>query len=185
MNAVLGERVLPTTQKIQIVQGDLTDETTGAIVNAANAELLHGAGVAGAIVRRGGPVIRQESEAWVRKHGPLLHERPAWTSGGRLAAKYVIHAVGPIWGEGDEDTKLAAAIYGSLELADTLRLDSIALPAISTGIYGFPARRAADIMFKAIDAYFAGNSSGLQLVRIVLFDEVTTTAFITQWNQLA
>lgn len=182
MNKVLVERVLPSGQAIQIVQGDITAETTNAIVNAANEHLRHGAGVAGAIVRRGGQVIQQESDEWIRGHGPVSHSRPAWTSGGRLPAKYVIHAVGPIWGDGDEDAKLTEAIHGSLEAADELKCSSIAFPAISTGIFGFPKERAARVIFKAIERYFAQNKSQLKLVRLVLFDESTISAFLETWR---
>jgi O-acetyl-ADP-ribose deacetylase (regulator of RNase III) len=95
----------------------------------------------------------------------------------------VIHAVGPIWGEGDEDAKLAAAIRGSLSLADELKLGSISFPAISTGIYGFPKERAAGIIFEAIGRNFAGNPSRIKLVRIVLFDDATIHAFMPAWGQ--
>src|ERR1700690_2279988 len=113
MNKVLVERVLPTKQTLQIVQGDLTTETTDAIVNAAHEHLSHGGGVAWAIVRRGGEIIQQESDEWIRNHGIVAHARPAWTSGGDLPAKYVIHAVGPVWGDGDEVAKLVAGGNGS------------------------------------------------------------------------
>ncbi len=185
MNKVLLDRRLPGGQTIQIVHGDLTAEATDAIVNAANAHLQHGAGVAGAIVRAGGPVVQEESDAWVRAHGPVSHEHPAWTSGGRLEARYVIHAVGPVWGDGDEDTKLGSAVRGSLEVADRLRLGSIALPAISTGIFGFPKDRAARVMLSAIEEYFASTPSGLKVVRIVLFDDATVRAFTAVWAEPA
>jgi O-acetyl-ADP-ribose deacetylase (regulator of RNase III) len=179
MNKVVAERVLPTGQSLQIVQGDITAETTDAIVNAANEHLQHGAGVAGAIVKHGGDIIQQESDQWVREHGPVLHARPAWTSGGRLTARYVIHAVGPVWGDGDEDAKLASAIQGSLVVADELHLTSIALPALSTGIFGFPKERAAKIILNAIDQYFSRiPSSSVKQVRIVLFDQATADAFL-------
>ncbi len=181
MNKVLVDRTLPGGQTIQIVHGDLTAEATDAIVNAANAHLQHGAGVAGAIVRGGGPAIQKESNAWVRAHGPVQHAHPAWTSGGQLQARYVIHAVGPIWGDGDEDVKLAAAVQGSLQVADELRLQSIAFPAISTGIFGFPQDRAARVMLSAIEEYFASNPSGLTLVRLVLFDDPTLRTFMAIW----
>lgn len=154
MNTVLVERSLPTGQTVQLVQGDLTAEQVDAIVNAANEHLAHGGGVAWAIVRKGGEVIQQESDEWIRTHGPVSHAHPAWTSGGLLPAKYVIHAVGPVWGDGDEDTKLSAAVRGSLHVADELGLASIAMPAISTGIFGFPKGRAANVTFKAIEHYF-------------------------------
>lgn len=181
MNKVLVDRTLPGGQIIQIVRGDITDETTEAIVNAANAHLQHDAGVAGAIVRRGGYEVQQESTAWVQTHGPVSHEKPAWTSGGRLAAKYVIHAVGPVWGDGDEDAKLSAAVRGSLEAADELKLKSIAFPAISTGIFGFPKDRAARVMLMAIEGYLAAKASQLKVVRVVLFDDPTLRAFTAAW----
>ena len=182
MNRVLNERTLPTGQTLQIVQGDITAETTDAIVNAANADLQHGTGVAGAITRRGGPAIQQESDAWVHKHGGVSHARPAWTSGGRLLAKYVIHAVGPVWGDGDEDAKLAAAVRGALRVADELHCQSVALPALSTGIFGFPKERAAGVIFPTIEKYFAENPSGLRVVRLVLFDQPSVEAFVRQWG---
>ena len=183
MNTVLAQRELPSAQLIQLVRGDLTAESTGAIVNAANAELAHGAGVAGAITWRGGPTIQRESNAWVREHGPVTHDRPAWTSGGLLPARYVIHAVGPVWGSGDEDAKLAAAVRGSLRVADELGLASISFPAISTGVFGFPKERAGMVMLGAIRDYFASSVSILRVVRVVLFDEATIEAFTVAWAQ--
>ena len=183
VNTVLAERALPAGATIQIIEGDITAEETDAIVNAANAHLMHGAGVAGAIVRKGGPAIQQESDAWVRAHGPVSHAHPAWTSGGRLSAKYVIHAVGPVWGAGDEDTKLAAAVGGSLAVADELGCTSISLPALSTGIFGFPRDRAASVILSAIEQYFAGHASGIRTVRLVLFDAPTVEAFLGEWKQ--
>ena len=183
MKDILAEHVLPTGQTIQITQGDITAETTDAIVYAATEHLLHGAGVAGAIVRRGGPIIQQESDAWIRAHGAVSHSHPAWTSAGQLSAKYVIHAVGPVWGEGDEDAKLNQAVTGSLHLADELKLSSLAMPAISTGIYGFPRERAAKIILQAIREYFSSSSSsGIKQVRIVLFDQASADAFLESWS---
>jgi len=184
MNTILTERTLPTGQTLQIVQGDLTTEAVDAIVNAANEHLAHGGGVAWAIVRSGGDVIQQESDDWISKHGLVSHSHPAWTSGGLLPAKYVIHAVGPVWGDGDEDAKLAAAVRGSLRVTDELGLVSIAMPAISTGIFGFPKGRAADMIFKTILHYFSDHSdSGVQQVRIVLFDQDTIDAFLDVWKE--
>ena len=179
MNTVLQERNLPTGQILQIVQGDITVEEVDAIVNAANEHLQHGGGVAWAISKRGGPTIQRESDEWVRTKGTVNHAHPAWTSGGLLPVKYVIHAVGPVWGEGDEDAKLSAAVSGSLHVADELELHSIAFPAISTGIFGFPKERAAKIILGAIETYFKENaSSGIKVVRLVLFDQSTADAFL-------
>ena len=189
MNKVLMERVLSTGQTIQIAQGDLTTETTDAIVNAANEHLSHGGGVAWAIVSGGGEIIQQESDEWLRVHGTVSHAHPAWTSGGRLPARYVIHAVGPVWGDperaqgvGDEDAKLTAAINGSLEVADELKCSSISFPAISTGIFGFPKERAAHVMFSAIENYFSHHESEVKLVRLVLFDQATINDFRKVWR---
>jgi O-acetyl-ADP-ribose deacetylase len=183
VNTVLAERILAAGQTLQIVQGDITTETTGAIVNAANEQLQHGSGVAGAIVRRGGPLIQQESDEWIRAHGKVSHAHPAWTSGGLLPAKCVIHAVGPVWGSGNEDAKLAQAIQGSLEVADELKLSSLSIPAISTGIFAFPKERAAGVILAAIEKYFAQHNSGIKVVRLVLFDEATLKAFISDWPE--
>jgi len=164
---------------LEIRQGDITEETVDAIVNAANSHLLHGGGVAAAIVRRGGWTIQQESDAWVKAHGPVSNAEPAYTSGGGMPCKYVIHAVGPIWGEGDEDAKLTAAIEGSLRLAEKLGLKSIAFPAISTGIYNFPTQRAARIFIQAFRNYFTGHAATpIELVRVVLYDAPTLNLFL-------
>jgi len=183
MNTVLMERVSQTGQTIQIVQGDITIENVDAIVNAANERLQHGGGVAWAISKKGGSVIQKESDTWIRQHGPVSHSHPAWTSGGRLPSKYVIHAVGPVWGDGDEDAKLADAVTGSLRVADELKCCSVALPAISTGIYGFPKHRAAGIIFSSIEKYFMGNtSSTVRTVKLILFDKSSADVFIKTWQ---
>ncbi len=183
MNRIVWETTLSTGQMLRIVHGDLTDERVDAIVNAANSYLKHGGGVAGAIVRRGGAQIQAESDAWVRKYGPVPHHAPAYTHAGNLACRYVIHAVGPVWGEGDEDAKLAAAIAGALQRADELGLSNIALPAISTGIFGFPMPRAAEIILTAVVNYFAQNrASGLQEARLVLLDQSAVDVFVNIWK---
>ncbi|MFM8874988.1 MAG: macro domain-containing protein [Anaerolineae bacterium] len=183
MNSVLVEKKFTAGLFLQIVQGDITVEEVDAIVNAANEQLAHGGGVAWAISKKGGPKIQEESDAWIRKHGPVSHAHPAWTSGGTLPAKYVIHAVGPVWGDGDEDKKLSDAVIGSLQMADELKCESISMPAISTGIFGFPKDRAAEIIFNAITTYFEQNTnSGLKQVRIVLFDQPTIQVFQQIWK---
>jgi O-acetyl-ADP-ribose deacetylase (regulator of RNase III) len=151
-------------------------------VNAANEFLQHGGGVARTISQQGGSAIQKESDAWILKHGRVSHANPAWTSGGRLPAKYVIHAVGPVWGAGNEDNKLEAAVIGSLRLADGLKCSSLALPAISTGIYGFPKDRAAGIIFSAIEKYFAESPSGLKTIKLVLYDQPTVDVFLQSWQ---
>jgi O-acetyl-ADP-ribose deacetylase (regulator of RNase III) len=183
MNVILAEQILPSGHVVQLVEGDITTEQVDAIVNAANSYLQHGGGVAWIISKCGGPLIQQESDAWVRTHGPVSHDDPAYTSSGSLPCRYVIHAVGPVWGEGDEDRKLAAAVAGSLRRAEELNLTSITFPAISTGIFGFPKERAAGIIFTAIEDYFSKNhSSGIKLTRVILFDQPTLDAFSSIWK---
>lgn len=179
MNKVLKERTLSTRQSLQIVQGDITVEEVDAIVNAANEHLQHGGGLAWAISKRGGPAIQQESDEWIRTKGKVSHAHPAWSSGGLLPAKYVIHAVGPVWGVGEEDVKLSDAVTGCLRVAEELGLESIAFPAISTGIFGFPKERAAKVILRAIEDYFRENtSSKIKLIKLVLFDRPTAEAFL-------
>lgn len=183
MNRILVQRAFPTGQTIQIVQGDITIEEVDAIVNAANEYLQHGGGVARTISKQGGAAIQQESYAWVLQHGRVSHTNPAWTSGGHLPAKYVIHAVGPVWGDGDEDKKLEAAVTGALRVADELKCSSVAVPAISTGIYGFPKDRAAGIIFAAMEKYFVDHpSSGLKTIKMVLYDQPTVDMFLRSWQ---
>ncbi len=192
MNILLAEKKLASSQTIQIVQGDITTEDVDAIVNAANEHLQHGGGLAWAISKRGGATIQKESDDWIRQHGLVPHSRPAWTSGGLLPAKYVIHAVGPVWGDtqsqstgagGNEDNKLESAVTGSLRVADELKCSSIALPAISTGIFGFPKDRAAGIIFSAVEKYFEDNPSSLEVVKLVLYDQPTVDVFIKSWQE--
>ncbi len=171
---------------LRIVQGDLTQEPVEAIVNAANEYLQHGGGLARAIVRRGGRVIQQESDAWVREHGPLTHDRAAVTSGGALPARYVIHVVGPRWGSGDEAAKLRAAVQAALRAAQSLGVRSVALPAISTGIFGYPVAQAAPVILQAIaDAVRAGLVPDVTDLRVVLWDDAATQAFVRAARALA
>jgi O-acetyl-ADP-ribose deacetylase (regulator of RNase III) len=182
VNILLIETKLASSQTLQLVQGDITIEATDAIVNAANERLQHEGGVAWSISRRGGPAIQAESDAWVRTRGPARHDAPAWTSGGDLACRYVIHAVGPVWGETEEaEAKLAAAVTGSLRVADELGLESVAMPAISTGIFGFPKELAAGVILSAIRKYFE-TPSGLERVRLVLLDAETVSVFEKAWH---
>ena len=157
---------------LELTQGDITDQTTDAIVNAANAALQLGGGVAGAIRRRGGPKIQEECNRIGGTHvgGAVI------TTGGNLAAKYVIHAVGPRHGEEHEDAKLKDATLNSLILADQKNLKSIAFPAISTGIFGFPKDRCATIMLPTTIAYLEGPTN-LEKVVYCLYDQKTFEIF--------
>jgi O-acetyl-ADP-ribose deacetylase (regulator of RNase III) len=162
------------------VQGDITAEHVDVIVNAANPMLQHGGGVAAAISKAAGPALQLDSDEWIRAHGAISHHLPAWTPGGSLAARYVVHALGPVYGEGDEDRKLQVAVRSALRVAEDLGAASISMPAISTGIFGFPRERAAILILNAIDSYMTANTaSGLNRIRLVVFDEPSVQAFRT------
>ena len=166
---------------IAIVHGDITEAHVDAIVNAANEHLQHGGGVAGAISRRGGDSIQAESSRWVREHGRVPTGSAAITGAGRLPARYVIHAVGPIWGSGDEERKLAAAVTSALTLADEHGVTSIAIPAISSGIYGMPKEISAHVLIRTTADYLHDHPhSPLRTVQFCSIDEVTVKAFAAQ-----
>lgn len=154
---------------ISLVQGDITELDTDVIVNAANAQLILGGGVAGAIKRKGGPKIQQECN----KIGGTFVGGAVITTGGNLKAKHVIHAVGPRIGEGDEDLKLKNATLNSLKLMDEYQLKTIAFPAISTGIFGYPIDRCAKIMITITKEYLQGKTQ----IRKVIFCLFTTSDF--------
>jgi len=176
--------ILAGGRMLHLVQGDLTEEAVDAIVNAANAQLQHGGGVAGAIVRRGGGIIQEESDRWVRTHGPASPTHPALTASGRLPCRAVIHAVGPVWGEGDEDRTLAAAVTSALALATAEGFRSVSLPAISTGIFGFPKARGAQIIVRAILDFVANASaSPLTEIRVTIIDEPTLDFFRDEFGR--
>ncbi|HEX7185011.1 MAG TPA: macro domain-containing protein [Thermoanaerobaculia bacterium] len=146
---------------LELVEGDITDLEVDAIVNPANAQLQLGGGVAGAIRMKGGPSIQEECN----RIGGTPVGTAVMTGAGHLRAKQVIHAVGPQMGEGDEDKKLASAVRAALALADRRSLKSIALPAISTGIFGYPIDRAARVMLTEIQRFLQG---GTKLERVVI-----------------
>jgi O-acetyl-ADP-ribose deacetylase (regulator of RNase III) len=161
---------------LELVRGDITALEVDAIVNAANKFLAHGGGVALAIVRKGGPAIETESETIIAEHGPLEAGDAVITSGGKLPAKFVIHTVGPVWGEGSENDKLRRAIRNSLALADEEDLKTVAFPAISTGLYRFPVDQAAKLMLTEAADYLRGTT-GLERVVFCLYDDATYCEF--------
>lgn len=164
---------------VQFVQGDITELSTDAITNAANSELVLGAGVAGAIARKGGPAIQQECD----RIGHCPVGSAVITGGGKLKAKYVIHAVGPRWGEGHERSKLGGAIRSALRLAEENRLNSMALPAISTGIFGFPVGQAAEIMASEIIDFAFEARSFLNQIVVCLYDTPTYQIFVAAFSE--
>jgi len=165
---------------LQLIQADITELTTDAIVNAANEHLAHGGGVAGVISRKGGPAIQRESNEWVRQHGPVRTGSAAITSGGRLKARHVIHAVGPIYdGTPRSAELLASAVRAALQMADDHRLRSIALPAISTGIFGYPMEEAARVMVQAAVGYLRGKT-GLERMIFCLYGQRAFDVFVRE-----
>ena len=165
--------------EIELVQGDITESDTDAIVNAANSQLVLGAGVAGAIRTKGGPAIQEECNAI--GHCPVGGS--VITSGGNLKARHVIHAVGPRQGEGDEEEKLKNATLSSLKVAEENNLKSITFPAISTGVYGFPLDACARIMLTTVREYLSGTTK-IERVVFALFDDQSFKAFKDQLKKL-
>ena len=158
---------------IELVKGDITELEVDAIVNAANSRLKMGGGVAGAILRKGGWEIQEECDrvGYCPVGGAVI------TGAGRLKAKKVIHAVGPRMGEGDEDRKLRDATLSALKLAEENNLESIAFPAISTGIFGFPKDRCAKIMLRAAVDFLRSGSRRVRRVIFCLYDDETYRIF--------
>jgi O-acetyl-ADP-ribose deacetylase (regulator of RNase III) len=157
---------------LELVEGDITGVEADAIVNAANEHLQLGSGVAGAIRDKGGPSIQEECN----RIGSTPVGTAVMTGAGNLRARQVIHAVGPRFGEGDEDKKLAGAVRAAMALADRHGLKSIALPAISTGVFGFPIDRAARVMLTEIHRYLQGGTK-LERVAVCLHGEEAFQAF--------
>ena len=160
-------------KQLVLVQGDITEMDTDAIVNAANKDLILGAGVAGAIRTKGGPTIQEECN----RIGGAPVGGAAITTGGDLKARYVIHAVGPRMGEGAEDQKLEDATRNSLKLANEKGLASITFPAISTGIFGFPKDRCARIMLSSVAETLKKEGTSLTEVVFCLWGEETLQVF--------
>ena len=170
---VLARNVVAGCQ-LEAVLGDMTSERVDAIVNAANTHLAHGGGLAGAIVARGGDIIQEESD----RLAPVATGEAAVTSAGALPCRWVIHAVGPVWGEGNEADSLRSAVRASLDRAAELRATSIALPAISTGIFGYPKEAGtAAIVDEAKSWLLAHPDSSIETVRFTAFDEHTAGLF--------
>jgi O-acetyl-ADP-ribose deacetylase (regulator of RNase III) len=188
MSDLKAEYMAESGQMLQARQGDLTQEDTDAIVNAANSHLAHGGGAAGAIVRRGGWRNQAESEAGVGGHGQVPTGQVAVTGAGRLACRHVIHAVGPVWHGGgrDEAELLRSAVWNSLVKAHEMELASIAMPAISSGIFGFPKDRCAHILVRtALDFCEDYPDSPLREIRFTNIDKTTVDLFVGELDKLA
>jgi O-acetyl-ADP-ribose deacetylase (regulator of RNase III) len=159
---------------VRAVLGDLTCEKVDAVVNAANRHLAHGGGLAGAIVRAGGSIIQDEST----ELAPVEVGGVVSTSAGTLPCRWVIHAVGPRWGEGDEEAKLRSAVTASLNEAHRLGARSVALPAISTGIFGYPKEDGTRVIVDTIRRWLHSvTEHELEEIRLTAFDEPTAGLF--------
>ncbi len=161
--------------KLSIIQGDITQQDTDAIVNAANPGLMGGGGVDGAIHRAGGSAILAECKQIVSRQGRLPTGKAVMTSGGNLRARYVIHTVGPVWHGGNkgEPELLASAYQESLKLAAQNNLASLSFPSISTGAYGFPVDRASRVALEAVISFLRQSVTSIKEVVFVLFDSQT------------
>jgi len=164
---------------IEIIEDDITLLERDAVVNAANARLVLGGGVAGAIRERGGPSIQAECDGI----GGTFVGGAVITTGGNLKAQYVIHAVGPRMGEGNEDEKLKNATLNALKTADEHNLKTIAFPAISAGIFGFPIERCAEIMLKTAKDYLE-SGSGIDTVTFCLYGKKSYDVFMETAGRL-
>ena len=170
------------SSRLSLKRGDITNESTEAIGNAANSGLRGGGGVDGAIHRAGGPTIMEEC----KKIGGCPTGSAVITTGGSLKAKYVIHAVGPIYKDGNsgEDKLLSGAYKSSLEIASKKGIKSIAFPSISTGVYGYPIREASKIALKTVIDYLKEHPE-IELVRFVLFSEKDLSVYEESLKELA
>ncbi|GAA4894226.1 O-acetyl-ADP-ribose deacetylase [Streptomyces coeruleoprunus] len=174
---------MSTGPTLTLVRGDITHEHVDAIVNAANSSLLGGGGVDGAIHRAGGPEILAECRRLRASHygRGLPTGRAVATTAGRLAARWVIHTVGPVWSRTEDRSDLLASCYReSLRVADELGARTVAFPAISTGVYGWPMDDGARIAVETVRA----TRTSVEEVRFVLFDERAHEAFTEQTREL-
>jgi O-acetyl-ADP-ribose deacetylase len=172
--------------RLRLVRGDITRQDVEAIVNAANSSLLGGGGVDGAIHRSGGPAILAECRQIVAAQGGCATGQAVITTGGTLRAKFVIHAVGPVWSGGGrgEEHLLASAYRASLAIAAQRRITSIAFPSISTGAYGFPVERAAEIALRTVHDFVARESHAIVEARFVLFGDTDLAVYGASLDRL-
>lgn len=166
--------------RLDVIVGDITALDTHAIVNAANRSLLGGGGVDGAIHRAAGPDLLAEC----RTLGGCATGEAKITAGYRLKARHVIHTVGPVWGSGDEDKLLAACYRNSLALAQAHALESIAFPAISTGVYAFPADRAARIAVGTVVSELSLAPRGIQRVVFCCFADASAQHHLDAFTEM-
>jgi O-acetyl-ADP-ribose deacetylase (regulator of RNase III) len=173
--------------RIALLQGDITQQATDAIINAANSSLMGGGGVDGAIHLAGGPSILEECKKIISRIGKLEPGNAVITSAGNLKAKYIIHTVGPIWhgGRYGESEILASAYRESLKLAIAYKIETISFPSISTGAYRYPVDEAASLAIKTVIDFIHENNTPLHEIYFVLYDAVTYRAYSTALTESA
>jgi O-acetyl-ADP-ribose deacetylase (regulator of RNase III) len=173
------DEVTVNQTRLRLVQGDITRQTSDAIVNAANSSLMGGGGVDGAIHQAGGLAILDECKQIVSRQGRLATGKAVITTGGNLRAKHVIHTVGPIWrgGSQGEPELLSSAYRESLKLAAENNLSSLAFPSISTGVYGYPVNEAARVAINTVITFLSRGTTSIKEVAFVLFDARTFAAY--------
>lgn len=153
---------------LRVVAGDLTAQEVDAVVNAANEQLAHGGGVAKALATAGGPEVQQESDAWVAEHGPLDHGRSAVTTAGRMPATHLIHVVGPRYRDDQHNQRLLReTVTAALDAARDVGATSVALPAISTGVFGYPPQEAGRVIADACASWLGYRRGSVEEVRLV------------------
>jgi len=165
-------------KKIHIKQGDITAEAADAIVNPANSQLMHGGGAARAIALKGGPLINEQSRHLIEQIGPVPVSKAVITDAGELSCKFVIHTVGPVWGEGDEEEKLRRAIWNVLTLAELYNLESVSMPAVSSGVFGFPKALCAEILLETTQKFLQQPGIHLEDVTLCNDDRETVEIFL-------
>lgn len=172
--------------KLSIMKGDITQQATDAIVNAANSSLMGGGGVDGAIHRAGGPTILEECKQIVARQGRLPTGKAVLTTGGNLKAKYVIHTVGSVWhgGSKGEAELLESAYRESLKLAADNHLTSVSFPSISTGAYGYPVNKASRVALDAVISFLRESITSVKEVVFVLFDSRTFDAYSSALQEI-
>lgn len=164
--------------RVLVVQGDITSLDVDVVVNAANEHLAHGGGVAAAIARAGAPEVQTESNEWVAAHGPVQAGQAAITSAGAMPASSVVHVVGPRYGEGqDNAAMLRLAVAAALDAAASLDARSIAVPAISAGIYGYPRAEATAVIAAEAQRWLAANAAPIESIYLVAYDPATAGDF--------
>jgi O-acetyl-ADP-ribose deacetylase len=183
--ALVSQILIANKTKLRLIKGDITERNVDAIVNAANSYLSHGGGVAAAIVQKGGRIIQDESD----KIGYVPVGNAVITTAGKLPCKAVIHVVGPRNGETKENEKLSIGVYNALKLAQQNGFKSISIPAISTGIFGFPKDKCAKILVEESIKFVNNNNSdsmkALEVIEFCIYDDETLEQFTLVFNALS